>query len=1151
MQDETGSHGVESPPAERDERHVRLRELREVASGVADVRRLVAERLSVDEATRENIVPRLALTGFLCAVSLLGAAAVAMGNEGMTVVGKVTALPVADVLLRPANFFDLEGKTLTFTPDDAGGYDVRIGPLTWVGTSAATGRSFDLRELPVEPQRGFHHHASRPDSVAALSEAYTPIDLPFEFPFAGRGWTRVYANTNGNVSFAVPEAKHWEERDPWSSGTMRSVAAAVDSRSAAGLEAMIAVLWALYGEAAVSVDSSPTRVAITWNALRPIPRNHYYEPGGPNEFQARLHPTGALELAYRKAPERDGIVGVFPGTSARDAVLDAATDASGDVSKANVDIVSAELVDNGSTVIAAMTMAADIPGRVSSGSLNYRLYLDFGGSDTCRWKFSVGPTGRTFDGCGDSPDSVGYTVRGRTLEMLISKTLWIENRRASWTVNAEWRGQDERERDWLDGEPVTLGASTHDLSSMTGTVAGNVFEVFQYPSITKDSARILRSIYGRAPTDDELALLFTDFRFDDLYNTGPASGPINLPVFGIGDKQADPRDGSSHGSDVLLSAVSPKFIGGPRFVESSVEDEYEFHGHSYGVRHAAHELVHRWAAYLEFRDPLSGRIVDLRDGSGSGHWSGWLHVPARYPVWSGFANEPYSTGSVMGGGVWRDNGDGTFTEQDTGYPRAMGLSDLDLYAMGMIPPEEVRPTFLLRDAAETGARGTVRATKVPVLIEDIVAAMGPRVPSAGEQRKTFRLGVYLLHEGSSPRTDLLARTRSLTESVVKYFSLATADRSGAGLEWLGNVRDQRWAAGAVIEPLVLPSAWGGQGKVTYSLSPKPPPGVAFDDSSRTLSGRPTTVSRATEYTYTATDAAGASVSLSFTIEVVEPGKGCLSSSGAVCLQGSRYEVTVDWWTADGQSGAGQVASVGTADSGLFWFFGPTNWELLVKVLDACGVNGHHWVFGAATTDLGYRVRVVDTESERVREYLNEPGQAAQAIADVTAFPEACAAAGSASAVRARAPGEPLQRFEALGPSVLLRPLESPGSSQSPASQTGDPSLVLQKGRFDVRVQWTTEDGETGPGSAAPERTVDSGLFWFFDSSNWEMLVKVLDGCALNDHYWVLAGSATTLGFEIVVTDTQTDTERRYAKTDVRERAAALVDSSAFPCRSSR
>ncbi len=86
---------------------------------------------------------------------------------------------------------------------------------------------------------------------------------------------------------------------------MRAVAAAVDSRSAAGLEAMIAVLWALYEEVAISVDSSPTRVAITWDAVRIIPRNHHYEPAGPNVFQVRLYPSGVIELAYRKVPERE------------------------------------------------------------------------------------------------------------------------------------------------------------------------------------------------------------------------------------------------------------------------------------------------------------------------------------------------------------------------------------------------------------------------------------------------------------------------------------------------------------------------------------------------------------------------------------------------------------------------------------------------------------------------------------------------------------------------------------------------------------------------------------------------------------------------------------------------------------------------------
>ena len=401
----------------------------------------------------------------------------------------------------------------------------------------------------------------------------------------------------------------------------------------------------------------------------------------------------------------------------------------------------------------------------------------------------------------------------------------------------------------------------------------------------------------------------------------------------------------------------------------------------------------------------------------------------------------------------------------------------------------------------------------------------PRFSTSSERfgfrgRKNLVVGEPGIHEASTALLYSIGPVSNYRAPAPPSFS------GGTGIP------DQRWEEDVVIEPLMLPAAGGGDGKLTYSLSPAPPAGVAFDDSSRTLSGRPTTVTAPTEYTYTATDPAGASASLSFTIEVVEPEANCRSSAGAMCLQDSRYEVTVDWWTADGRSGAAQVADVGTADSGLFWFFDSTNWELLVKVLDGCAVNNHHWVFGAAPTDVGFQVTVTDTESGKAQEYRNEAGQAAPAIADVAAFSEACSEAGAASS-RAHEPRAAPGQAE---------PLASHGSQP-----TGKPNLVLQNGRFDVRVQWTTEDGESGPGSAASERTVDSGLFWFFEPSNWEMLVKVLDGCALNDHYWMLAGSATTLGFEITVEDTKAGGVRRYTKTDRRERAAASVDVAAFPC----
>ena len=65
----------------------------------------------------------------------------------------------------------------------------------------------------------------------------------------------------------------------------------------------------------------------------------------------------------------------------------------------------------------------------------------------------------------------------------------------------------------------------------------------------------------------------------------------------------------------------------------------------------------------------------------------------------------------------------------------------------------------------------------------------------------------------------------------------------------------------------LPAATGGDGTLTYSLTPAAPAGLAFDATARTLTGTPTTAQSATAYTYTATDADGDTASLTFNITV--------------------------------------------------------------------------------------------------------------------------------------------------------------------------------------------------------------------------------------------------------------------------------------------
>ena len=76
---------------------------------------------------------------------------------------------------------------------------------------------------------------------------------------------------------------------------------------------------------------------------------------------------------------------------------------------------------------------------------------------------------------------------------------------------------------------------------------------------------------------------------------------------------------------------------------------------------------------------------------------------------------------------------------------------------------------------------------------------------------------------------------------------------------LAEIRE--FIVGQRVEDIVLPAASGGTAPLTYSLSPALPAGLTFDAATRTIAGTPTTAAE-TAYTYTVTDANGASASLS-------------------------------------------------------------------------------------------------------------------------------------------------------------------------------------------------------------------------------------------------------------------------------------------------
>ena len=123
----------------------------------------------------------------------------------------------------------------------------------------------------------------------------------------------------------------------------------------------------------------------------------------------------------------------------------------------------------------------------------------------------------------------------------------------------------------------------------------------------------------------------------------------------------------------------------------------------------------------------------------------------------------------------------------------------------------------------------------------------------------------------------------------------------------------------------------------------------------------------------AADSAGPGFELALPFQVAQAqdgGGSCVPDERTLCLEDGRYAVRATWEKPDGETGDA-VAWPLTGDTGLYWFFAPTNVEMVLKVLDGCGINQHRWVFAAGLTDVGVTMTVTDTETG-VEKPLREP-----------------------------------------------------------------------------------------------------------------------------------------------------------------------------------
>ena len=199
-----------------------------------------------------------------------------------------------------------------------------------------------------------------------------------------------------------------------------------------------------------------------------------------------------------------------------------------------------------------------------------------------------------------------------------------------------------------------------------------------------------------------------------------------------------------------------------------------------------------------------------------------------------------------------------------------------------------------------------------------------------------------------------------------------------------------------------------------------------------------------------------------------PGPGlCQADADTFCALNGDFKIEVSWETTNGETGVGRVVTGATSDNtGIFEFFEAGNWELLLKVLDACAVNGHFWVFGGAATNVKYQIRVTDLVTDEVWTYDNPQGKRSDAITDTQAF-ATCSVDRSLmreNAPRRRPTGSSrgsTRSIPTTGCRRRRRRAASPTPSPTPVdvgpATPNATTLCTISERFQVRVSWTDEE----------------------------------------------------------------------------------------------
>lgn len=692
--------------------------------------------------------------------------------------GDMIVMELDDDVLGKANLFDLEGKTLRFTPA-SGQYRIETTPLHW--------------EADLGPEL--------PGTEAMLHN--------FAFPFSGKTWTSFTVGATGAISFGESESENDAGARAKGVTIRRFDALAEAAGGVIDSAPAICVFFKPRMSGPRYINEFEDRVVVTWDLTEPFGNiQDFTWFKTENRFQAVLHRDGTIEMSYQKLAAKDAIVGIYPVVSGPDKPLAKLAAVPHPELAAHLDLRNIKLsAVNGILLSVSFETRGPLLSTSDAGFHGFGYQISFAPEhakntsaeeEPVTWTVFAGrPPGRAPGYFAFGPGvSRKIAVSGNTLTVrgILPASLLHSDR---LVVHAQvlQRGAQKPTTEQLTPDTVRLiGIRSPEVhfSSLTRKSGpfSVAYEAFHYLALPRAEDLACTVIQALGDKFDFLAY-YSDFRIDNQEAGTPSDGPRGGNVTGIGETERGLADYCSQGR-FQWGYVQPVYVGAiqmqaypPEGAPVGDAHDITFYEHqlsestpdgkmlpyNYAMSQLGHEMGHRWGASASAK--VNGEVIALAPV----HWTRGLQAPVAFPY-----QRPIEA-SAMGGGVWQDNLDGSFTQLDDDYyVPATGYSYLDLYLMGLISPGEVPDFFLLRNLKPAGkdANGhpTFKADRTKITIQDVIAVEGPRLPDVYHAQKHFNTGFVLIVEhGKKPSSELVERVSGIRKQWIQYWGITTGHRA--------------------------------------------------------------------------------------------------------------------------------------------------------------------------------------------------------------------------------------------------------------------------------------------------------------------------------------------------------------------------------------